>query len=190
MQPDPMDDDVAWGVVLTDDRGSLPFTLVHGEALAAAAVWALGEAGVQPVDLTVPWSSLREAGDAVVLHDSLCPLTPPEFIAACLAEAVEHDEAVVGVRPVTDTVKTVQDGVVGATVDRDHLVVVCSPVVLPGSVVAELDDEPGPDLVALVAELGRRGPVRRVEAPSAAHRVDGADDVRLLEALTQPLRQR
>ncbi len=176
--------------MVTDDRGSLPYSLVHGEALAAAAAWALGEAGVQPVDLTVPWESLREEAEPVVLHDSLCPLTPPDFLARCVALAVEHDEVVVGVRPVTDTVKRVADGAIGATVDREQLVTVCSPVVLPGAVVASLEALPTLDFPDLVARLERLGPVRRVEAPSAAHRVAGPDDVRLLEALTEPLRER
>lgn len=183
-------DALVWGIVLTDERGALPYSLVHGEALAAAAAWSLGEAGVQPVDLTVPWESLREAGDPVVLHDSLCPLTPPEFIADCLARSAEGEQVVVAVRPVTDTIKRVDDGVIGETVDRDHLVAVCSPVVLPGAVVAELETLPSLDLAELVALLERRWPVQRVVAPSAAHRVSGPDDVRLLEAITQPLRQR
>jgi 2-C-methyl-D-erythritol 4-phosphate cytidylyltransferase len=183
-----VDDVAALGLVITDDRGSLPFSLVHGEALAAAAAWALGEAGVQPVDLTVPWESLREAAEPVVLHDSLCPLTPPEFLARCVALAVEHGEVVVGVRPVTDTVKRVDDGEVRATVDREQLVTVCSPVVLPGPAVASLEALPTLDFPALVAALERLGPVRREVAPSAAHRVAGSDDIRLLEALTKPLR--
>ena len=180
---------IGFGMVVEDGRGSLPFTLVHGEALVAAAAWGLGEARIQAVDLTVPWEELREAGEPVVLHDSLCPMTPPEFLAHCVAAAVEADRVVVGVRPVTDTVKAVADGVVGATVDREQLVTVCSPVVLPASVAASLEALPTLDFAELVADLERRGPVLRLEAPSAAHRVAGPDDVRLLEALTQPLRQ-
>ncbi len=184
-----MDDDVdALGLVITDDRGSLPFSLVHGEALAAAAAWSMGEAQVHAVDLTVPWAELREAGEPLVLHDSLCPLTPPDFLARCAATAVEQDAVVVGVRPVTDTVKRVEDGLVGATVDRERLVAVCSPVVLPATVVAALEALPTLDFPELVAALEQRWPVVRLEAPSTAHRVAGPDDVRLLEALTQPTR--
>ena len=62
--------------------GSLPFLLVHGESLVAAAAWGLGEAGVTIVDDSVPWEGLVEADEPLVLHDSLCPLTPPDFIAA------------------------------------------------------------------------------------------------------------
>ena len=41
----------ALGVVLDEDRGSLPYALIHGEALVACAAWALGDAGVTPVDV-------------------------------------------------------------------------------------------------------------------------------------------
>ena len=175
----------ALGTVLEQDRGHLPFALIHGEALVAAAAWALGEAGVTPVDTGTTWAGLVAAGEPVVLHDPLCPMTPPDFIAACLERAVEHACVVVGVRPVTDTVKVVEDGLVGATLDRDGLVTVASPVVLPAGVVAALDGLPTTDFVALVAELRSRYPVELVEAPPAARRVGSEEDVRVLEALTR-----
>ncbi|MFC6344489.1 hypothetical protein ACFP8W_21080, partial [Nocardioides hankookensis] len=110
-----MDDEVepALGAVIDDDRGHLPYALIHGESLVAAASWALGEAGVTPVDLGTTWEGLVDSGEPFVLHDPLCPMTPPAFIADCLARAVERGCVVVGVRPVTDTVKVVDDGVVG-----------------------------------------------------------------------------
>ena len=83
-------------------------------------------------------------------------MTPPDFIAACVARAVEHACIVVGVRPVTDTVKVVADGVVGETLDRDRLVAVAAPVVLPAAVVADLAGLPATDFVTLVAGLRRR----------------------------------
>ena len=174
----------ALGAVVDEDRGSLPFALIHGEALVACAAWALGDSGVTPVDLGTQWAGLVDSGEPFVLHDVLCPMTPAWFIAECLNTAVERDTVVVGVRPVTDTVKHVDDGLVGATVDRDSLVAVASPVVLPASVVAALDDLPSTDFAALVAALARRFPVELVEAPPAARRVASPEDVRLLEALT------
>ncbi len=175
----------ALGTVLDQDRGHLPFALIHGEALVAAAAWALGEAGVTPVDTGTTWEALVAAEEPFVLHDPLCPMTPPDFIAACVERAVEHACVVVGVRPVTDTVKVVEGGVVGETLDRDGLVAVASPVVLPPAVVASLGGLPTTDLVALVAELRRRYPVELVEAPPAARRVGSEEDVRVLEALTE-----
>jgi 2-C-methyl-D-erythritol 4-phosphate cytidylyltransferase len=173
------------GTVLEQDRGHLPFALIHGEALVAAAAWALGEAGVTPVDTGTTWAALAEAGEPVVLHDPLCPMTPPDFIAACLEQAVDHACVVVGTRPVTDTVKVVEDGLVGETVDREGLVVVASPVVLPPAVVAALDGLPSTDFAALVAGLRARFPVELVEAPPSARRVGSEEDVRVLEALTR-----
>ena len=185
----PLEYDVpdALGIVLTDDRGSLPFALIHGEALVAAAAWSLGESGITSVDLGTSWEALVEADEPLVLHDSLCPMTSPEFLADCLIYAVEHDRVVVGVRPVTDTVKRVEGGVVGATLDRESLVRICSPLVLPASVVAALEEAPKiNDLVALVVDLRARFGVHEVTAPPEARRVDSVDDVAVLEALTAP----
>ena len=156
---------------------------MHGEPLVACAAWSLGEAGVTLVDAGTQWSSLAVAGEPLVLHDPLCPLTPPDFIAACVAAAGEGS-VVVGVRPVTDTIKVVEDGYVGATLDREGLLQVVSPVVLPPAVVAALDRLPTADLAALVAVLAATYAVVTLEAPPSARRVSGADDLRLLEALT------
>jgi 2-C-methyl-D-erythritol 4-phosphate cytidylyltransferase len=181
------DDDelAALGTVVDDDRGHLPYALIHGESLVAAAAWSLGEAGVTPIDTGTPWAALAEAEEPFVLHDPLCPMTPPAFIAECVARAVERGCVVVGVRPVTDTVKVVVDGVVGETVDRDELVAVASPVVLPATVVAALDALPSTDFVALVEGLRRRYPVELVEAPASARRIGSIDDLRVLEAFTR-----
>lgn len=170
--------------MVEQDRGSLPFHLIHGEALVAAAAWALGESGVTPVDLSTSWAQLRESGEPFVLHDALCPMTPPDFIARCVRQAAASGAVVVGVRPVTDTVKVVRDDFLEATVDREGLVSVCSPVVLPAAVLAGLEGPPGTDLAALVEELGARHPVEQVVAPAAARRVHDDDEVALLEALT------
>ena len=178
----------ALGLVLDQDRGPLPFALVHGEPLVACAAWALGEAGVTLLDVGTPWSSVVAADEPVVLHDPLCPLTPPDFISTCVGAA--GDAVVVGVRPVTDTVKLVEDGYVGGTVDRDGLVQVVSPVVLPPVVVAALDGLPTTDLAELVAALAPRFPVVTLEAPPTARRVSAEDDLRLLEALTPPASRR
>ena len=169
--------------MLDGDRGSLPYALVHGEPLVACAAWALGEAGVTLVDAGTPWSSLVAADEPVVLHDPLCPLTPPHFLVACV-EAAAGGDVVVGVRPVTDTVKVVEDGYVGRTLDREGLLQVVSPVVLPSAVVAALDGLPTSDLAALVELLARTYQVTTLEAPATARRVSSEDDLRVLEALT------
>ncbi|TWG93911.1 2-C-methyl-D-erythritol 4-phosphate cytidylyltransferase [Nocardioides sp. J9] len=185
------------GIVVEEGRGALPFHLIHGESLVAAAAWAAGEAGVDLVDLTVALSVVAERGEALVLHDPLCPATPPDFIASCADRAAVDDVVAVGVRPVTDTVKEVTGAAgaatVGATVDRDGLVAVCSPVVLPPSVVGDLFGDggglPSTDFVELVAALRERygdDRVALVDAPAEARRVGGPDDIAVLEALTDP----
>jgi len=174
------------GFVVDEDRGSLPYRVIHDEALVAAAAWAMGEAGVDLVDITVPWHVIADLGRPLVLHDPLCPMTPPAFIAECARTAVARDEVVVGVRPVTDTVKQIEDGRLGRTVDRDGLVVVCSPVVLPARVVAALGGRPATDFVELVAGLRSSYDVVLVDAPPTARRVASDEDLRVLEALTHP----
>jgi 2-C-methyl-D-erythritol 4-phosphate cytidylyltransferase len=176
------------GVVLEDGRGSLPFALLHGEALVACAAWAMGEAGVQLLDLGTPWQDVVESGAPLVWHDALCPMAPPEFVAACLERACADGAVVVAVLPVTDTVKEIVDGpggpVVGSTLDRDDLVMIASPLVIPASVLPALGGWPSTDLPTAVAELRQVAPVVLVEAPRVARRVTSEDDVRALEALT------
>ncbi len=177
------------GVVVDGERGSLPFALLHGEPLVACAAWAMGAAGIRLLDLTTPWDDVRDAGAPLVWHDALCPMAPPDFLAACVRRAVDDDAVVVGVRPVTDTVKVVVESaagpVVGATVDRDGLAAVASPIVLPESAVAACSDWPPLDFRQVVAGLRALGRVVLVDAPASARRVETNDDVRALEALTR-----
>ncbi|GAA3646482.1 hypothetical protein GCM10022237_02440 [Nocardioides ginsengisoli] len=197
MNPHPYDvvgiSDPVSGIVVEEGRGALPFHLIHGESLVAAAAWAAGEAGVDLLDQTVSWDLVVELEQPLLLHDPLCPMTPPEFLRHCAERAAVADRIVVGVRPVTDTVKEAHGETLGATVDRESLVAVCSPVVLPAGVVADLlggDGRlPSTDFVALVTTLRERygdGRVALVEAPPTARRVASADDLALLEALTDP----
>jgi len=152
----------------------------------ACAAWGLGESGVDLLDGGVSWDEVVESGRDLVLHDALCPMTPPDFIAACLERARASGHPVVGTRPVTDTVKVVSDGVVGQTLDRDALVAVASPLVVPAAVLASLPGRPASDLARAVADLEAAGhPVEMMQAPPEGRRVSSPDDVRLLAALTQ-----
>ena len=159
----------ALGLVVDEERGALPYQLVHGESLVACAAWALGRSGVDLVDASVQWPGLVDAGEDVVLHDALCPMTPPEFIADCLAAARSTGRPVVGV---------------------DAAGTVLSPVVLPAQVVVawthELPRLPATDLARLVGLLEASYDVQRRVAPAAAARVTSADDIAALERLTGP----
>ena len=167
------------------DRGSLPFALVHGEPLVAAAAWAVGEAGIFLVDLGTGWEAVVDAGTPFVLHDALCPMTPPAFLASCVEHAAASSTVTVGVRPVTDTFRERHDGVLGATADRSSPLQVVSPIVLPAGVVAALDGLPTTDFAELVTALAERFPVETLEAPESARRVTDEADLPILEALTR-----
>lgn len=172
------------GQVPTTGRGSMPFAMLDGEPLVALASFALEDSGAELVDFNVDLTSLSDRHRLLVIHDPLCPLTPVEFLREAAELAELEDVVVVGVLPVTDTIKSVRDGVVGATVDRDELWSLASPVVLPGSVVAQLDGWPdADDLAALVARLRERFEVRFLEAPALSRRVEDASSLTLLEAL-------
>ncbi|HEY3529361.1 MAG TPA: 2-C-methyl-D-erythritol 4-phosphate cytidylyltransferase [Nocardioides sp.] len=179
---------VAWGVVVERDRGSLPFALLHGEPLVACAAWAMGEAGIQLLDLTTPWETVRHGGMPLVWHDALCPMAPPDFLAACVRRSVIAGVVVAGVLPVTDTVKEVEESpdgpVVGTTHDRDGLRRLATPLVLPAALVSQLEDWPSADLRVALADLRARHEVELMTAPTAARRVHDAVDVAALEALT------
>lgn len=182
----------ALGLVPVEGRGRLPFALVHGESLVASAAWALGAADVVLVDLTVPFGELAErvrAGAPLVLHDPLCPLTPPDFVADLVERA--RDRPVAAVREVTDTVKRYDGGVLGATVDRAGLVEVTSPVVLPGGFDLAAVVGPGEleriGFADLVDRLARAGtPAELVAAPPLGRRVRDQDDLAVLAALSAP----
>ena len=114
--------------------------------------------------------------DAYVVLDPLCPLVPGEFVAELVDRVRATGRPHAGVRPVTDTVKTMRGGLVGETVDRESLLQLAAPVVLPGPV--QVPDT----LIELVASLAE---VVFVEAPPLARRVSDVSDVRLLEALAE-----
>lgn len=189
----------AYGSILVPP-GSLPFALFHGESLVACAAWALDGAEVQLVDDSVTWEGLEppdpELEDLVfVVHDCLCPGVEPAFISECVKLALETGVVVAASRPVTDTVKRVQDGAVTDTVDRESLAQITSPVVLPLSAVAVAAElwPGGPerlplDTADLVAGLAERVPVHFAEAPSQTRRIQEKGDLVALEALTQPQR--
>jgi hypothetical protein len=124
---------------------------------------------VTPVDLGTEWAGLVDSGEPVVLHDSLCPMTPAEFIETCLRTALERDAVAVGVLP-----------------GEDGADAVASPVVLPPSVVRACEGPLPLDFEELVAWLRRDFEVVAVPAPADARRVRTEADVAELERLTRP----
>lgn len=134
------------------------------------------------------------AAEVVIIHDPLCPLVPAGFIRELLARALAG-VAVVGVRPVVDTVKATIDGAVSGTVDRDTLCIVSSPIVLPGARLAAVVDVGSAlrDLSSLVQLLRAEGDVELVAAPSASRRIEDRSGLALLasvDAVGHRLRER
>ena len=113
---------------------------------------------------------------AWVVLDPLCPLVPAAFVAELVERVAETGRPHVGVRPVTDTVKLLADGVVGETFDRDALSSIAAPLVLTDEPPSSGSME---DLVASLEE------VVLVEAPPLARRVGDRSEIRLLEALAR-----
>lgn len=180
-----MGEEQSLGWVPVEGRGSLPFALVHGESLVAAASWALGEADVMLFDASVSFDQVRRSGRALVLHDPLCPLTPVDFLRDAVARSDETGAVVVGFRPVTDTVKHADGAQLGATVDRTDLRAVTSPIVVPAAVLAGLDRLDTTDFPALVARLASVARVEWLESPPLSRRVRDEADLADLEALSR-----
>lgn len=124
----------------------------------------------------------------VLLHDPLCPLVPTWFLGGCLEEwsDVRRDgaSALVAYRPVTDTIKTVVDGRIVDTLDRDLFGAVASPVIFEHAADDGRPDSPE-DFAALVRWLRDQGPVRLRKAPSLGRRVDDPSAVNLLECMDE-----
>ncbi len=202
--------------VMLAGRGALPFTTLHGLPLYEHALGALaghrptvvvdaGHGQLSAIDrddldpdtplLTVAdwWAErLHSHGSAgpVLLHDPLCPLTPADFLVA-LAERAEREPetTLVGVRPVTDTLKAVRGDQIEGTIDRDRIATVTSPVVLGAALLGDPLPPPVEDFTALVAWARERGPVELVRAPSLARRVCDESSIHLLEAAVEMSRQ-
>lgn len=155
-----------------------------GRVVDDARRWGVG------VDVLAPdtwWHRVVADGRPVLVHDALCPLVTAGFITTVLARGeAQPGQGVAAVRTVTDTLKAVVDGRITETIDRDALVTVTSPVLVPdGALVDTADPMPVDDGAALVAWLRRRVPVDLVRAPSLGRRIEDVRAVRLLESLDE-----
>jgi len=111
---------------LTEAAALLPGRLaavVPGGSHRGASV----EAGFRALEAL--WSAAGDAAAAdpvVLVHDGARPLLTPSLVEAVVVAAAEHGAAL-PVVPVTDTLKRVVDGRIGATVDRAELVAAQTP---------------------------------------------------------------
>lgn len=180
-----LSDPIALGIVPDEGRGSLPFALIYGEPLLAAATFAVEAADVTVLDPRTEWDYVIETGLPLLIHDPLCPLTPSSFLLEAAETALESDQVVVGVRAVTDTIKQDLGDRLGETIDRSRLREITSPIVIPARVVAELSALPSGDFASVVSGLSRHG-IQELDAPALSRRVRVAEDIRVLEALGRP----
>ncbi|MGA9101805.1 2-C-methyl-D-erythritol 4-phosphate cytidylyltransferase [Aeromicrobium sp.] len=204
-------------VLVLGDRGTLPFEELHGEPLYFHALRALVEAFPVEATITVDddhltrvrtevegvgigarvvtggewWDGLagRRAPDLLV-HDVLCPLTTAQFLRRVWDRATARPGcSFMSYRPVTDTTKTVVDGRISGTIDRQGLAALVSPAVVPASsldaAIAADRRPPLSDFAELAAWLRSWGDLELVKAPSMARRVDDASAVNLLQCLDE-----
>jgi hypothetical protein len=202
------------GVVPLTGRGALPFAHLHERPLYLHALAALvsvvpapvllvddGPDQVRAVDLdelpagtlvltAAAWWAGRRPGPLLV-HDSLCPLTPVSLLASIMTRVDGNpSRSVAAYRPVTDTVKTAVADRIEGTIDRERLGIVTSPMALSADVVADRAHPPRiDDLASLVAWVRARAAVDLVKAPSLARRVDDESSVHLLESVDEMSRQ-
>jgi 2-C-methyl-D-erythritol 4-phosphate cytidylyltransferase len=197
--------------VVVAGRGALPFNSLLGQPLYAHAIAAVQDwapclvidegptqrravdadalpAGVAVLSVADWW---RQCGPGpLLLHDPLCPLTPRDFLRDMLARAEAAPSVThVGVRPVTDTLKTVSGQIIEGTIDRDRIATVTSPVVVGAQVLDGAGQPPLDDFAAAVSWARRRGAVELVRAPSVARRVSDESSVHLLESVVELSRQ-
>ena len=134
-----------------------------------------------------PWRA-RVTG-TLVLHDPGCPLLPAAAVRECLDRltAAGPGSAVVGVRPVTDTIKEVREGAVLRTLERTGLWAVQTPQAFRRDALERALDQPvevlatATDDASLVEALG--GTVRVVEAPRENLKITTPVDLRVAELL-------
>ena len=128
--------------------------------------------------------ALEPQCDLVLVHDAARCLTPPSVVEAVVACLREGADAVVPVLPVADTVKSVADGAVVATLDRSQLRAVQTPQGFRREVLERAHAAwgvPATDDAGLVEALGIA--VRTVPGSDEAFKVTRPLDLLLAEAV-------
>jgi hypothetical protein len=189
-------------VVPVARAGSLALAELAGEPLLLRALSAVSAAGLDPVVVTDDLASVRPVlGDAapllgiadlgasvgqrgtLLVHDPLCPLTPPSMLVSMSALGADG-VAAVAVLAMTDTVKTTAGNVVTGTIERAAVAAVASPFVGPTELVLQaggtLLDLPG-----LVRRLRGQVRIELVAAAAQCARVSEPSELELLSSVHQ-----
>jgi 2-C-methyl-D-erythritol 4-phosphate cytidylyltransferase len=123
--------------------------------------------------------------DVVVIHDGVRPLITPELLLESIAVASSNDGALVAV-PAKDTIKTVRDGIVVNTPDRETLWQAQTPqsfrfgIIYAAHQAAEQDGFIGTDDASLVERRG--GVVRIVRGDYRNIKITTPEDLVLAES--------
>jgi 2-C-methyl-D-erythritol 4-phosphate cytidylyltransferase len=189
-------------VVPVARTGSLALAELAGEPLLLRALSAVSAAGLDPVVVTDDLASvrpvLRDAAPLVgiaelaasvgqrgtlLVHDPLCPLTPPSMLVSMSAMGADG-AAAVAVLTMTDTVKSTVGDVVTGTIDRAAVAAVASPFVGPTELVLRAGGAVL-DLPGLVRRLWGLVSIELVTAAAQCARVSEPSELELLAYVHQ-----
>lgn len=126
-------------------------------------------------------NAIQEDG-LVAVHDGARCFVSPADIRSCVKKALETGAAALGVKP-KDTIKTMENGVITGTIDRDRLVNIQTPQVFSVSLLkkahaqAKKDGFIGTDECVLVERLGH--PVSFVMATGPNIKITTQEDIML-----------
>ena len=102
--------------------------VAHAAALLSDEVTTIAGGPTRQASVSFGLAAVATDIDTVLVHDVARPFVPVEVVDRVLAALAEGADAVVPTRPVTDTIKQVdEDGAVVATLDRSELRVVQTP---------------------------------------------------------------
>jgi 2-C-methyl-D-erythritol 4-phosphate cytidylyltransferase len=190
-------------VVPVARAGSLALAELAGEPLLLRALSAVSAAGLDPVVVTDDLASVRpvlrdaaplvgiadlaasvgQSGTTLLVHDPLCPLTPPSLLVSMSGRGADG-AAAVAVLAMTDTVKTTTGDLVTATINRAAVAAVASPFVGPTELVLRAAGTVL-DLPGLVRRLWGLVPIGLVAADALCARVSEASELELLSSVHQ-----
>ncbi len=173
---------------LTDAVGPGTVVTDHGEVPRVTREVARWQRDTRVVEGDEWWDAVRDDRDrGLIAHDVLCPLVGADFIRSVVDRSrVRPHVSFVGVQAVTDTLKTVIDGTIRGTIDRERVATVTSPVLIAAEVLQSLDGPPPvADFAEVVTWLRERGEVELVKAPSLGRRLEGERGIHLLESLDE-----
>ncbi len=145
-----------------------------------------GETRAESVLLGI--ESLPLSTSYVAIHDGVRPLVRPSDIDLTVLEARNHRAAILG-RPVNDTVKRAKEGMILATVDRNHLFLAETPQVFQYDLIKESyikgieKEKSTTDDAAMVEALGFK--VKMVCSTGPNPKLTTSDDLEFIKAMLE-----